>query len=87
MKKLLIICLLIGLGGCDYFSKPAIISQKTIKIDPRVLEQCEEIPLVPAPASWDDILTNHKEIVEQYYDCKQKQLNSTKLLKDIGNIK
>ena len=87
MKKLLIICLLLGLSGCDYFSKDAIISEKVIKIDPRVLEQCKDIPVINTGATWSDILTNHKDVVEQYYDCRQKQSNSTKLLKEIGNIK
>jgi hypothetical protein len=87
MKKLLIICLLLGLAGCSTFSKTAIISEKTVNLDARVLEQCKDIPLVDAQATWNDILTNHKNIVEQYYDCRQKQANSTKLLKEIGNIK
>lgn len=86
MKKLLIILLLLGLVGCDRFCKTPIISTKTVHIDPRALEQCRDLLPVNDTASWEDVLVNHADVVEAYYDCRQKQQNSAKLLREFANV-
>ena len=85
MKKLLLIGLLITATGCASFSKTAIISTKKVHLDPRVLEQCVDLPLLPSPATWQDVLTNHSDVVELYADCRTKQAVSVKLLQEFAN--
>lgn len=87
MKKLLLIILFLTLIGCDRFCKTPIISEKSVHIDSQILEQCKDLPLISSQADWDEILTNHKDIVELYYECRQKQYNSTKVIKEFANIK
>lgn len=87
MKKLLILMIFLTLIGCDRFCKSPIISEKVVHVDSQILEQCEDLPLVSEQASWEDILVNHKDIVELYAKCRQRQLNSTKVIKEFANIK
>lgn len=86
MKKLLILMLFLSLIGCDRFCKTPIISTKPVHINPQILEQCGDLPLVSTSADWNEILTNHKDIVELYYQCSQKQYNSTQVIKEFANI-
>ena len=86
MKKLLLIGLLLIATGCSNVSKTAIISTKKVHIDPRVLEQCPDLPLVSEPATWEDILVNHSVVVELYAACRQRQATSTQLLGEFANV-
>lgn len=87
MKKLLLLLIFLTLIGCDKFVKPPIISEKVVHVDSQILEQCEDLPLISDSATWEDILVNHKDIVELYSRCRQKQYNSTVLIKKFANIK
>lgn len=88
MKFLYILAVSIALTGCTWF-KPntgAIIPEKTVYIDPQVLISCSDL-IVPETISFDSLLTSSIANAELYLDCRTKQENSIKLLKEFANLK
>lgn len=91
-KALLIVVLSLSfLQGCACFAKKdATITEKTVKLDPRVLESCKA--LIPLPTTFTidpfgDILENVQANADAYADCAAKQETSIKLLKQFSNTK
>lgn len=89
MKRLILI-LSIFLASCSLFpTKPnAVITDKIVKLDPRVLIACEDLITVPMDIkSFDTILAVSVANTELYLDCRSKQNNSIILIKQFANIK
>ena len=86
MKKLLI-ALLIVLAGCSTIKPTAILAEKVVHIDARALEPCIDLVGVPDNASFEDLMSSVVTNFQTYSECKSKQDNSIKLLKQFANIK
>ena len=87
MKKLIVILsLCFMLSGCfeTFCKNTAGITEKVVHIDPRVLEECSELPKLTNP---DQLLETNLLHMELYRACALKQKNSIKLLKEFANVK
>lgn len=97
-KAILIIALILPLiTGCaftDFFIKKdpppdAVIPEKRVDLDPKVLESCKKlIPLVVSQSASDSylaILDNLAENAKIHSECYDKQEGSIKLLKGFAN--
>lgn len=85
MKYLLILLLL---AGCSWPIKPdAVLPEKVVHIDARVLQPCSPLQPLPENATFDELLSVAFSNMEIYNDCKAKQGTSIKLLKQFSNIK
>lgn len=78
MKYLLILLL----SGCA--STPAI-TEKTVSLDPRVLELCEPLLTLQAGATFEDLMQTTIRNFELYHECADRQALSVKLLKQFSN--
>lgn len=89
MKILYILALCIGLSSCGLFPKKpdVIITEKVVRIDPRALESCKDLENVIEPVTFESLLITSINNAELYLDCRNKQENSIKLLKEFSNIK
>lgn len=91
MKIIPIIILSLFLTGCACFKKPeppVIPPETTVHIDSKILEPCSELKEDINLSTFDQyIQLEYPQIVRQYTDCAIKQSNSTKLIKQLGNIK
>lgn len=84
MNKLILILVL--LAGCAA-PKDAIVPppERTVHIDPRVLELCDPLINLSEQASFDDLLATTVANFEIYNNCALKQRNSVILLKKFAN--
>lgn len=96
MKKALLISVLLVslLQGCAFDSyfcqRDATVPEKTVKLDPKVLEPCTGLIPLPATFSTDpfgDILANVQANADAYAVCSKKQDDSIVLLKKFANTK
>lgn len=90
MKYLWVLLVSIGLLGCSGIPKKpdAIISEKIIHIDPRVLIPCKDLTTIPDnDKSFEALIDSAVRNAEIYLDCRNKQNDSIKLLKEFANIK
>lgn len=96
MKKAFLISVLLlsmlqGCGLWSSFQKPdAIITEKTVQLDPKVFEPCTGLIPLPPTFSVDpfgDILSNVQANADAYAACAKKQDDSIILLKKFSNIK
>ena len=81
--------LLISLSGCgtlEKFCRDAIITEKVVHVDARILEECRSIPLLQYN-TFEAVLGNTMELTALYKECKNKQSDSAKLIKEFANIK
>jgi hypothetical protein len=86
MRRFLAILLLISLIGCATPIKPIpIITPNVINLDARSLESCSPLLQQGLSASFEDLLVTDIANIELYTDCKNKQENSIKLLKEFAN--
>lgn len=86
---IMLVCTLL-FSGCSHFQqKPdVVITEKTVKVDPRILESCLPLATIDvANPQYYDILNNIEENVKIYADCATKQENSIKVIKEFANIK
>lgn len=88
MKYLWVLLVSIGLLGCaaNPVNPNAIISEKVVHVDPRVLIPCDDLIIADAP-TFEAVLTASIANAEIYLDCRNKQNVSIKLLKEFANIK
>jgi hypothetical protein len=88
MKFLYILAICIGLTGCGLFPKKpdAVITEKVVRIDPEALKPCADLITVPL-AEFETVLAVTIANAELYVDCRNKQNNSIKLLKEFANQK
>jgi hypothetical protein len=63
-----------------------IISEKVIRVDPRVLIPCNDLTTASEP-TFEAVLQSAVDNAEIYFDCRNKQNASIKLLKEFANIK
>lgn len=84
MKYLIILLLLFGCATKDAIVVPP---EKVVRIDPRALELCEALSILPEQASFEDLLTITIGNIELYANCANRQKNSVILLKQFSNIK
>jgi hypothetical protein len=83
--------LVLLLTGCAMFGKTvpdAVLPppEKTVHIDPRMLELCD--PLIKLPeesTSFEDVLSITISNYELYVNCAQRQKNSVILIKQFSN--
>lgn len=88
MKILVAILLSLSLSGCSWFTKPdATVPEKVVKLDARVLEPCADLNAIPENASFEDLMNTTFANFQVYSECKAKQDNSIKLLKQFSNYK
>ncbi len=89
MKLLYILAISFALTGCAINAKKpdAILTEKVVYIDPRVLISCSDLIVPEEPVTFDSLLTSSIANAELYLDCRIKQENSIKLLKEFANIK
>jgi hypothetical protein len=92
MKNFLVISLVVLLTGCaslkEKFCADAIVPEKTVQIDPRALEECKELVLLPANnPTFEGVLVNTSANAVIYAECKNKQHDSILLIKKFANIK
>ena len=89
MKLFYILAISIALTGCGLFTKKpdAILSEKVVYIDPRALISCSDLIIPDEPVSFDSLLTSSIANAELYLDCRTRQENSIKLLKEFANLK
>lgn len=89
MKFLSILLICFSLSGCSWLLKKpdATITEKVVNIDPRALKPCEDLIPLPTTPAFDSVLAVTVANAELYYDCRLKQDNSIKLLKEFANIK
>lgn len=87
MNKIILILALVLLVGCSLLKKDAIVPppERTVHIDPRVLELCEPLNRLPEQASFEDLLATTVANFEIYNNCALKQRNSVILLKKFAN--
>lgn len=91
MKKLIsiIVLALPLIVGCDTFPKknsPNVITEQTVKVDPKLLQPCEELK-VSQSKDPNEILIEDIEIIKLYGVCRNKQADSIKAIKQLANIK
>lgn len=89
MKIIAILAVCISLSGCGLFMKKpdASITTKVVHIDPRVLESCKDLVTISEPITFEGLLISSVTNAELYLDCRNKQENSIKLLKQFSNTK
>jgi len=85
MKNLLLVLLLAGCASTPTAILPP--PDKTVKLDPRMLELCEFVNKLPEKASFEDVLSITITNLELYASCANKQKNSVKILKEFANMK
>lgn len=94
-KLLLSILVMFSLSGCAAIKdaicdKPPDIvvpENKTIHVDPKLLEPCRPLIEMTAPTpTWEDylLLTGDNAII--YADCRKKQDSSIKFLKEVSGL-
>lgn len=88
MKFLYILAVCIGLSGCaSWWKKPdAIISEKVVDVHPSVLLPCDDL-ILPSGNDFNSILEVSILNAEIYFNCRNKQDISIKLIKEFANIK
>lgn len=81
MKYLLLLLLV----GCT--TNPPSISRVDAKIEvnPGLLVECLPLSLLPANASFEQLLETIVANAEKYADCKAKQSNSIAIIKKLTN--
>jgi uncharacterized protein YcfL len=91
MRKLIYIFLIsLILSGCSswFVKNPEnIITEKTVRIDPRSLELCKDLIIPEHPVTFESLLNSSIHNAELYFDCRTRQEDSVKLLKEFANIK
>jgi len=88
MKRAILISLFIILSGCSLFQqKPPILVDRVVRIDPRALESCSDLLKLSPQASFEELLEVSINNMGLYNDCKLKQDNSIKLIKELSNTK
>lgn len=89
MKRLYILAIIFALFGCASVTKKpdAILAEKVVYIDPRALISCQDLAVPEDPLSFDSLLASSIANAELYLDCRNKQDNSIKLLKEFANLK
>lgn len=80
---LLISILLVGCAT----NKDVIITDREVRINPAALAPCADLMLMPEEGNFDTVLSITIANAEIYLDCKNKQDNSIKLLKQFSNVK
>lgn len=84
MRALLLALLITGCSGIPVKCE---IPEKEIKLEHSYYTECDKLPLVKENATFIDILSNHKEILEVYNRCQLKQHDSVTVLKVLTNRK
>jgi hypothetical protein len=89
MKIIAILAVCISLSGCGLFTKKpdASITTKVVHIDPRVLESCKDLVTISEPITFEGLLVSSVTNAELYLDCRNRQENSIKVIKEFSNIK
>lgn len=96
MKFIPFILISVLLSGCVLFKKPekppeppAIprVETQQLNIDSKILELCAKLPDQVTAKSFEDVVAVYGELVTLYVTCANRQSDSVKLLKKIGNIK
>lgn len=92
MKRYILLLFLLVLSGCaslkEQFCADAIVPEKVVKIDPRSLEECRDLVLLPANnPTFEGVLVNTANNAVIYTECKNKQHDSILLIKKFANIK
>lgn len=79
-----ILCVLLALSGCasNTMRDPFVISQ--VRIDARAFELCKDLVFLSQNPTYEDIVNNTINLAEAYLDCRRKQENSVKLLKQFS---
>lgn len=87
--RLLALVLAITLSGCVLFKKDdPILVDRVVRIDPRALESCSNLLKLSTPqASFEELLQVSINNMELYNDCKLKQDNSIRLIRELSNNK
>ena len=95
MKIIPVILISILLTGCGFLKKPdkpepaavpEITTQK-FNIDSGLLVLCPRLPETLAITSFEDVVAVYGELATQYVACANRQADSVRVLKQIGNIK
>lgn len=96
MKIIPVILISILLTGCIFNRKPdkseppavppAVTTQK-FNIDSGLLVLCPRLPETLAITSFEDVVAVYGELATQYVACANRQADSVRVLKQIGNIK
>jgi len=84
MKKLLIICVLLILAGCNH--NPVVNPDRQIRVDSTLLLPCAALPNKRINII-DEALLENLELYEAYALCSNKQDTSIKVIKELANIK
>lgn len=89
--RIIILVLFLFLGGCGslaQYCKDALITEKTVIIDPRSLAECKDLKTLPeGKVTFADVLANTTENAIVYAECRDNQHNSILLIKKFANIK
>lgn len=91
MKNYVFILLTILVGGCTTAPNSTIVPisidvPKKIHIDQRILEKCLPLKSLEKSATFEEVLVISTKNAEIYYDCRIKQENSIKLIKEFSNL-
>lgn len=85
--RYILVCLAL-LSGCTWGLKPdAIITEKVVHVDARALEPCANLTTLNESASFEELMNVTFTNFQVYSECKAKQDNSIKLLKQFSNYK
>jgi hypothetical protein len=92
MKVALITLLLVILSGCGTVQKliceDTSPPEKEVKLDPRMLEECRPLEYLPKEeVTFERVLVNVTDNAILYAECRAKQRDSVKLLKEFSNTK
>ena len=94
MKKAILTCVITVplLVGCEVFPKnstptlipPAVTTR--IVIDPKLLQECESLPLLPEPVTYEVIAEHYINTIGAYGVCAAKQRASISTIKTLANL-
>ncbi len=90
--KTAIVLLVLFLSGCGAVQKLVCTDvappTKEVHIDPRYFERCKPLQTIPKEnPTFEKILLNTTDNAIIYAECRSKQDDSIKLLKEFSNVK
>lgn len=84
MRIVLALCI-VSLMGCAHKGN-TILTDASVSIPPSMLQPCAPLAKLPEKATIRDVLDVSVSNAEVYLDCKNKQDNSIKLIKELGGL-
>ena len=89
--RFIIFALIILLSGCstakDFICKDVLVQEeRKLTVDPRYLQECSALSKLQTTANFNEVLAVTAENAILYSDCKNRQSDSIRLIKQLGNI-